>query len=142
MWRWIKRGGKQGHTDVAIGERYVFWGSDDNLGRVLRAPRDTAGDGRTLLWEPDHHVSWVVAQSRQIYAGTLTGERKKTGGAYLVASADEGATWQKLLEDADGGAPLGAFYAESRRLSAGGWLYCATLSGRTYRIRRAPQNSR
>jgi hypothetical protein len=89
----------------------------------------------------DHHVWWVVAQDRQIYAGTLTGERRKYTGAYLLVSANEGATWQKLLEDSDGGAALGAFQAESRELSAEGWLYCATMSGKSYRIRRVPQTS-
>jgi photosystem II stability/assembly factor-like uncharacterized protein len=139
-WRWINTGGKQGHTDVAISERYVFWGSDDNLGRVLRAPRAPVSDGTTIVWGSDHHVWWVIAEGRQIYAGTLTGERKKHTGAYLLASADEGETWQKLLEDSDSGAAIGAFRAESRQLSAGGWLYCSTMSGKSYRIRRIPQS--
>jgi photosystem II stability/assembly factor-like uncharacterized protein len=137
-WHWINTGGKQGHTDVAISENNVFWGSDDNLGRILRAPRESVGDGRTILWASDHHVWWVIAKGRQLYAGTLTGERKKYTGAYLLASADEGKTWQKLLEDSDGGAALGAFQAESRELTAAGWLYCSTMSGKSYRIRRIP----
>lgn len=139
-WRWINTGGKQGHTDVAISERYVFWGSDDNLGRVLRAPRAPVSDGTTIVWGSNHHVWWVIADGRQLYAGTLTGERKKHTGAYLLASADEGETWQKLLEDFDGGAAKGAFLAESRHLSSGGWLYCSTMSGKSYRIRRIPQS--
>jgi photosystem II stability/assembly factor-like uncharacterized protein len=138
-WRWINAGGKQGHTDVAISENNVFWGSDDNLGRILRAPRDPVRDGATILWASDHHVWWVIAEGRQLYAGTLTGERIKNTGAYLLASADEGNTWQKLLEDSDGGAPRGAFLAESRQLSAAGWLYCSTISGKSYRVRRMPK---
>jgi|RhiMetdeSRZDD1v2_1073273.scaffolds.fasta_scaffold97154_1 photosystem II stability/assembly factor-like uncharacterized protein len=138
-WHWINSGGKQGHTDVAFSERYVFWGSDDNLGRILRAPRSAVQDGQTILWAADHHVWWLIAYGRQVYAGTLTGERKKNTGAYLLASADEGATWQKLLEDSDGGAALGSFQAESRELSADGWLYCSTMSGKAYRIRRSPK---
>ena len=137
-WHWINTGGKQGHTDLAVSESHIFWGSDDNLGRILRAPRGTVSDGTTILWGADHHVWWLVAQGRQIYAGTFTGERKKYNGAYLLASSDEGATWQKLLEDSDG-ARLSAFQAESRQLSAGGWLYCATMSGKTYRMRRTPK---
>lgn len=137
-WTWINSGGKQGHTDVAISDRYVFWGSDDNLGRILRAPRTPVQDGETIMWAPEHHIWWVVADNRQIYAGTLTGARKKYTGAYLLASTDEGATWQKLLEDSDGGAAHGAFHSESRQLSADGWLYCATSSGEAYRIRRVP----
>jgi photosystem II stability/assembly factor-like uncharacterized protein len=135
-WSWMASGGKQGHTDVAISERFVLWGSDDNLGRILRAPRSAVAPGETILWASDHHVWWIVGRGRQIYAGTLTGERNKYSGAYLLASGDEGATWQKLLEDNDGGAPLSAFQAESRELSAMGWLYCATLSGKSYRVRR------
>ena len=137
-WHWINTGGKQGHTDLAVSENHVFWGSDDNLGRVLRAPRARVADGATVLWASDHHIWWLIAAGRQIYAGTFTGERKKYNGAYLLASSDEGTTWQKLLEDADDGAPLSAFQAESRQLSAAGWLYCATMSGKSYRIRRTP----
>lgn len=139
-WHWIKSGGKQGHTDLAISDRYVLWGSDDNLGRVIRAPRSPVQDGETIVWEPYHHVWWVVAENRQIYAGTLTGGgKRKYTGAFLLVSADEGETWQKLLEDKDGGAALSVFNAESRRLSADGWLYCVTDSGTAYRIRRTPR---
>ena len=142
-WHWLNSGGKQGHTDVAIGEQYVFWGTDDNLGRILRAPRTPVEDGQPVMWQPYHHVWWMVAQDRQIYAGTLTGQgKKKYTGAFLVASADEGETWQRLLEDHDAKSHLDAFNGESRRLSADGWLYCATVSGKTYRIRRIPTHAR
>jgi len=138
-WHWINSGGKQGHTDLAISDHYVLWGSDDNLGRVIRAPRSPVQDGKTIVWEPYHHVWWLVAENRQIYAGTLTGEgKKKYTGAFLLASADEGKTWQKLLEDTDGGVALSVFNAESRRLSTDGWLYCVTDSGKAYRIRHMP----
>ena len=140
-WRWLNSGGKQGHTDVAISEQHVFWGTDDNLGRVLRAPRTPAQDGQPVLWQPYHHVWWIVAQGRQIYAGTLTGQgKKKFTGAFLIASADDGESWQRVWEDSDGKSRLDAFNGESRRLSAGGWLYGATMSGKTYRIRRKFHN--
>ena len=136
-WNWLNTGGKQGHTDVAISEHYVFWGTDDNLGRILRAPRKPVEDGHPILWQPYHHVWWIVVQGRQIYAGTLTGQgKKKYTGAFLMASADEGETWQRLLEESDGKSPLDVFCGESRHLSADGWLYCATSGGKTYRIRR------
>jgi photosystem II stability/assembly factor-like uncharacterized protein len=141
-WHWINSGGKQGHTDVALTDRYVLWGSDDNLGRVLRASRTPVKDGKTILWQPHHHVWWIVAKKQQIYAGTFrdTGQGdEKYAGAFLLASADEGQTWQKLLEDSDGSRPFSAFDAESRQLSADGWLYCATVSGKAYRVRRTPK---
>jgi photosystem II stability/assembly factor-like uncharacterized protein len=142
-WRWLNSGGKQGHTDVAISEQHVFWGTDDNLGRVLRAPRTPAQDGKPVLWQPYHHVWWIVAQGRQIYAGTLTGQgKKKYTGAFLLASADDGENWQRLLEDSDGKSRFDAFNGESRRLSADGWLYFATMSGKSYRIRRSPTEPR
>ena len=141
-WRWINSGGKQGHTDVAMTERYILWGSDDNLGRVLRASRTPVRDGKTILWQPDHHVWWIVANKQQIYAGTFTGQgdKEQYNAAFLVASADEGQTWQKLLEDVEGGSRrFSSFKAESRQLSADGWLYCATGSGKAYRVRRTPE---
>jgi len=136
-WHWLNAGGKQGHTDIAISDRHVFWGTDDNLGRILRAPRSPARDGDPVLWQPYHHVWWIVARGRQIYAGTLTGQgKKKYTGAFLVASPDEGETWQRLLEDGDGQSRLDALNGESRRLSADGWLYFATMTGKNYRVRR------
>jgi hypothetical protein len=140
-WHWINSGGKQGHTDVAISERYVLWGSDDNLGRILRAPRQPVRDGRAVLWQPYHHVWWIVADRRQVYAGTFTCKGKREYScAFLIASDDEGETWQRLLEESyDENARVSAFVAESRRLSAEGWLYCATASGRASRIRRTPK---
>ena len=135
-WHWINSGGKQGHTDVAISERYVLWGTDDNLGRVLRAPRQPVRDGRAVVWQPDHHVWWIVAHRHQIYAGTFTSrDKREYSGAFLIASNNEGETWQRLLVEPHGNARLSAFMAESRRLSADGWLYCATTLGRGFRIR-------
>ena len=85
------------------------------------------------------HVWWIVAQDRQIYPGTLTGQgKKKYTGAFLMAWADDGENWQRLLEDSDGKSRFDAFNGESRRLSADGRLYCATETGRAYRVRRNP----
>ena len=138
-WRWLNSGGKQGHTDVAISEQHVFWGTDDNLGRVLRAPRTPAQDGKPVLWQPYHHVWWIVAQGRQIYAGTLTGQgKKKYTGAFLIASADDGENWQRLIEEPFPQSGFGGYWSDSRRLSANGWLYFATETGRAYRVRRNP----
>lgn len=138
-WHWINSGGKQGHTDVAISERYVLWGTDDNLGRVLRAPRQPVRDGQAVVWQPYHHVWWIVADRRQIYAGTFTSKGKREySGAFLIASDDEGETWQRLLVEPYGDARFSGFVVDSRRLSADGWLYCATASGRAFRIRRTP----
>jgi photosystem II stability/assembly factor-like uncharacterized protein len=139
-WRWINSGGKQGHTDVAISERYVLWGSDDNLGRILRTTRQPVGDGHAVVWQPYHHVWWIVADHRQIYAGTFTDQgKRKYPEAFLLASDDEGETWQRLLVEPCGAALISAFVGESRRLSADGWLYCATTGGRAFRIRRTPK---
>lgn len=140
-WYWINSGGKQGHTDVAISERYVLWGSDDSLGRILRAPRQPVRDGRAVVWQPYHHVWWIVAERRQIYVGTFTSKGKREySGAFLIASDDEGETWQRLLvEPPYENALFSGFVNDSRRLSAEGWLYCATSSGRAFRIRRTPK---
>jgi hypothetical protein len=141
-WHWINVGGKQGHTDVAISERHVFWGTDDNLGRILRAPRTPVRDGKPVLWQPYHHIWWIVAHGRQIYAGTLTGQGdRKYTGAFLIASADDGDSWQRLLEEPQGSAPVSFFASESRRLSADGWLYVATETEKTFRIRHRQQPS-
>jgi hypothetical protein len=142
-WQWLNSGGKQGHTDIAISDHYVFWGTDDNLGRVLRAPRTPPRDGQPVLWQPYHNVWWIVAQNSQIYAGTLTGQgQHKYTGAFLIASPDDGGTWQRLLEDTGGKSRLDALNGESRRLSADGWLYFATMSGKNYRVRRSLAEAR
>jgi photosystem II stability/assembly factor-like uncharacterized protein len=141
-WHWLNAGRKQGHTDVALSEHYVLWGSDDKLGRVLRAPRMPPQDGRTIVWQPRHDVWWIVAEGKQIYAGTFSHQDKESSAAYLIASVDEGGSWQRLLEDSSETARFDTFFGESRRLSADGWLYCATTSGKTYRVRRTPADAR
>jgi len=52
----------------------------------------------------------------------------KFGAAYLLASSDEGKTWQRLLAEPQCSTPLSFFAPESRRLSANGWVYFATES--------------
>ena len=137
-WHWLNSGSRQGHTDLAISDHFVFWGSDDNLGRLIRAPRDPAQDGKTILWAPYHHVWWVVAENQQIYAGTYTDHPRGYSGAFLVASADEGKTWQKLMEAPKGENGMGSFNSESRVLSADGWLYFTASNRKSFRVRRVP----
>ena len=137
-WHWLNNGSRQGHTDIAISDHFVFWGSDDNLGRLIRAPRDPAQDGKTITWAPYHHVWWVVAEKQQIYAGTYTEHPRGYSGAFLMASADEGKTWQKLMEVPKNKDGIASFNAESRVLSAEGWLYFTTSSRKSFRVRRAP----
>ena len=85
------------------------------------------------------HVWWIVAQDRQIYPGTLTGQgKKKYTGAFLMASADDGENWQRLIEEPFPQSGFGGYWSDSRRLSANGWLYFATETGRAYRVRRNP----
>ena len=60
---------------------------------------------------------------------------RDAAAAAVLASHDEGDSWQKLLSlDTSAGRGLG-FSSESRELSANGWLYFSGGS-RTYRVRR------
>ena len=135
-WHAIIAGRKQGNTDVAIAPSAVFWGSDDWLGRIVCAPRDTPDAGRSVLWCDDRQIWFLDSSGSQLYAGTMA-ERPSVGDAvYLAASADEGKTWQKLLALRASKAGMFGFTGDSRRCSAGGWLYFATVDGAGYRVRR------
>lgn len=130
----LAEGRDQGHTDVTFTNDYVFWASDDQSGRVFRVDRQTG------FTEPLMGVSqfmwFAVADSRQVYVGTMTSQKAGGERAALLASADQGNTWQKLMEtEPSRGAYDQGFNAESRNLSAAGWLYCAG-GGVSYRIRR------
>lgn len=133
----IAAGRDQGHTDVAFTNDYVFWASDDQSGRVFRADRQT-GATETLMGV-SQFMWFAVADAQQLYVGTMTSQKAGGERAALLASADQGDTWQKLLEtEPSQGAYDQGFNAESRNLSADGWLYCAG-AGASYRVRRTPQ---
>jgi hypothetical protein len=123
-----------GHTDIAITRDHILWGSDDQTGRILR-DNHTGTRLETLLgWS--QYIWWINGQDEQVYLGTMPG--KKTGGEkpVILASSDQGKTWQKLLEgsvsrkDYDHG-----WGADSRQLSPQGWIYFSN-DETAYRIRK------
>jgi hypothetical protein len=131
----LAEGPEEGHTDAAFSDDYVFWASDDGSGRVYRVHRESgtceALTGRSqFMW-------WAVAGSRQVYVGTVTSRSQGGERAALLASADQGTTWQKLLETPPSERRYGrGIQADSRRLSAGGAVWCSD-GERTWRVRRA-----
>jgi hypothetical protein len=139
-WQPLMRGPKQGHTDAALSDRFVFWGSDDSLGRVLRASREGLQPGDTILWCGGHHVWSVVASRRQVYAATYTSAGAGEGRCYLLASMDEGNTWRKIMAHRSNGELDSAFVGDSRQLSAEGWLYIADEESQGYRVRKTPDS--
>ena len=137
-WQQIIAGRRQGHSDVAFSRAHVFWGSDDWMGRVIRASRATVEPGETILWCKGHQGWFVVASGRQVYVGTLIEDPQSRDDAFLLASSDEGRSWQKLLVHNKPTPGVRAFLGESRGLSAGGWVYFATDIGEGYRVRKTP----
>jgi photosystem II stability/assembly factor-like uncharacterized protein len=137
-WQWILRGIKQGYTDAAVTSSSIVWGSDDRLGRLVIAARNSPLSGETVLWSKGQQIWFVSAQGTQVFAGTYIEDTSNRGAVYLLASNDEGRTWQKLLEY--GGSHPGpkGFATDSRQLSAGGWLYFTAVNGQGYRVRRSP----
>ena len=138
-WQIIVRGPQEGDTDVALTRDFVFWCTDNGSGQIQRVDRAT-GATRVFAGVPQN-VWFAVAAGEQIYAGTVTALEFGGDRAVLVASADQGQTWQKLSETALSTGPYSqGFFAESRELSAGGWLYCTggdQHGPRSYRIRRS-----
>lgn len=140
-WTTLARGSSEGHTDVALTDDFVIWCSDDQSGRILRSHRD---NGRTETLTAGSQFIWFgVGAGSQVYVGTMVS--KKAGGerAALLASADQGATWQKLLESPPSDGPYTqGFSGESRRLSANGWVYvngdAQGYGAGTFRVRRRP----
>ncbi len=134
-WTWLMTGGKQAHADVGLSRDFVFWGSDDRLGRILRSPRGDPDAGRTLISARHHNIWFLVTDADQVYAGTFC-EFAEDVGPILVASRDQGRTWQKVLNGRDlvGGAR--ALDASSRRLSDAGWLYFTVGGRQGCRVRR------
>ena len=135
-WMRIASGRGHGHTDLAISSHYVFWGTDDSYGRIIRAPRNPVTVGDTILFAKRHQVWWIVARNTQIYAGTYVENPKSLSGAFLIASSDEGLTWHKLLEVGKAGSTRKALIGESRNLSSDGWVYFTTSEGQSYRARK------
>ncbi len=131
------RGPHQGHTDVAFTTDYIFWGSDDQSGRLFRVSRQT-GQSETLL-AGSQFMWFTVAHAQQVYVGTVTSDPAGGERAALLASPDQGQTWQKLIEtDPSAGGYDQGFGAESRHLTANGWLYCTSVATPSYRLRRTP----
>jgi photosystem II stability/assembly factor-like uncharacterized protein len=137
-WQWINRGGMQGHTDLAFTDQYVVWGSDDHWGRILLGPRDTVGDGKTVLKGRGQDIWFVVAEGSQAYAGTRCLPEARESSAFLLASSDGGRTWRKLLRHSAPAGDEACMASESRRLSTEGWLFFTTTDGKAYRVRRTP----
>jgi photosystem II stability/assembly factor-like uncharacterized protein len=130
----IAQGRDEGNTDVAFTRDYVIWASDDQSGRVFRVSRET-GNSETLMGQ-SQFMWFAVAKDEQIYVGTMTSKEEGGERACLLASSDQGTTWQKLLEtDLSTGPYNQGFFAESRQLSSNGWLYCSNMN-KSYRIRR------
>lgn len=130
----VTQGRDEGNTDVAFTRDYVIWASDDQSGRVFRVNRET-GDSETLMGY-SQFMWFSVANDEQIYIGTMTSREEGGERACLLASSDQGTTWQKLLEtDPSTGPYTQGFLAESRQLSDNGWLYCSDMN-KSYRIRR------
>lgn len=135
-WNWIAKGKRNGHTDLAFSHHFVFWGSDDWYGRIIRSPRNQVGKGKTILFAKRHHIWWIMGRDQQLYAGTFLKHPKGKSGAFLIASDNEGQTWQKVMELGSAGPELKCFRSESRNLSSGGWAYFSTSEGQSYRIRK------
>ena len=80
-----------------------------------------------------------MAGGPQVFVGTVSSAEAGGERAALLASANQGETWVKLLETAPSTGPYShGFGAESRALSRGGWLYCtggAAGAATSYRVR-------
>ena len=135
----IVRGPLEGHTDIAFTRDYIFWCTDNATGQILRISRATAD--LQVITGLSQFVWFGVAGDEQLYVGTVVSQRFGGERAALLASADQGETWQKLSQTAlSTGVYSQGFFAESRQLSAGGWLYCTggdEHGPRSYRVRRA-----
>ncbi len=136
-WTVLAESRRDGHTDVAFTSDYVIWASDDQSGRVFRVRRET-GAVDSLMGRSQFMWFAVTDERQQVYVGTAPSARSGGERAALLASTDQGTTWQKLIETEPSSGPYDkGFAAESRALSAGGWLYCSG-GGRSYRVRRTP----
>jgi hypothetical protein len=137
----LARGPHEGHTDVVGTRDYVLWCTDNSSGQVLRTSRAT---GETQVLTIGSQFLWFgVADDEQMYVGTAAGGGLGRTQAVLLASRDQGTTWQKVAQSAwSPDEHWRSLFAESRKLSAGGWLYCSVTDGdagrRSFRVRWTP----
>lgn len=136
-WHVIASGPDQGHTDLAFTNQKLIWASDDQSGRVLTVDEgsgqtsEAVRDGAEFMW-------FAVSSGNQVFVGTAVSDQGQH--AALIASSDGGATWQKILQSPETStkAYSDGMIADSRFLSAGGWLYFTRdgASKQSYRVRK------
>ncbi|RMD67556.1 hypothetical protein D6817_01260 [Candidatus Pacearchaeota archaeon] len=132
-WEILERGTKEGHTDVAFTPDYVFWASDNGSGRVFRYVRGESfeeivlGGGKQFVW---FAASYPPSE---VYVGTKTSQKEGGERAAVLASRDNGATWQKLIELPTSTRDYEGFSC-SRNTTFSGALYVSSTDGRAWRI--------
>lgn len=137
-WEILDSGPDQGHTDVAFCQDSIVWASDDQSGRVESIDKRT---GRTRLVDVSSQFMWfAVSDARQVFVGTAVSRAGQR--ACLLASRDQGQTWQKVLESPEVATKdySDGMGSESRYLSANRWLYFSRVGNtiQSYRIRAIP----
>jgi hypothetical protein len=138
-WQTIASGPDQGHTDLAISNAKLIWASDDQSGRIFTVDPNSGQTSETV--RDDVEFMWfAVSGGPQVFVGSAVS--KQGQHAVLLASSDSGANWQKLLASPETATKpySDGMIADSRYLSAGGWLYF-TRDGATkqsYRVRKIP----
>jgi hypothetical protein len=143
-WQMLAQGPEQGHTDAVITEAFVFWGSDSKYGAATyRYNRRTKAE--KVVLRGGQYVWWLAADTVHdiVYFGTMTA--RKTGGEkpVIMASRDQGRTWQKLMELGSSSRNYEGFRCCSREVSKNGWLYAGLTGDRPgIRIRRRTVGSR
>lgn len=132
-WVTIASGVDEGDTDVSLTNDYIIWLSDDASGRVFLANR--GGGAVDGVLRGTQYMWFTVAQGDLIYIGTMASNHSRGKRAALLASSDQGQSWQKLIETPPSTQPYDqGLYGDSRHLSTNGWLYC-TDPQQSYRIR-------
>lgn len=131
----LVEGPGEGHTDVAFTNDFILWGSDDQTGRILQVER-TTGRSRTLMGR-SQYIWWLAAEGHQVYAGTMTSNWRGGERPAILASSDQGVTWQKLIEGQVSKSDYEGYEGESRNLSAAGWVYFSDATT-GYRVRLKP----
>jgi hypothetical protein len=97
-WQTLARGPWEGHTDLGFTSDYIFWGTDNRTGILLRQDKST--DALDTIFAGGHQYIWfIVADNRKaIYFGTLTSGVSGGEVAVVCGSMDQGKSWQKLIE--------------------------------------------